>query len=134
MFLNVELSTATVPLQESSAGAGKASSLDYLKLIEGKSWQQYFPPCPPALSTCSSLSSPAVTNPGSGEARHLSRQAGNEMIGSLSPSMHLLIMGVATLVHSNYRIFKIGPCVAICVVVCGEDGAIKLASLMRVTL
>ena len=43
-LLNVELSTATVPLQESSAGAGKASSLDYLKLIEGKSWLQYFPP------------------------------------------------------------------------------------------
>ena len=81
------------------------------------------------------VSVPLVLLPRSpGEARHLSRQAGNEMISSLSPSMHLLIMGVATLVHSNYRIFKIGPCVAICVVVCGEDGAIKLASLMRVTL
>ena len=140
-LLNVELSTATVPLQESSAGAGKASSLDYLKLIEGKSWLQYFP----AVSTSTSpvhmkqLSSPpaaaAVTSPGSGEARHLSRQAGDEMIGSLSLSMHLLIMGVATLVHSNYNIFKNWPmCCHLWCVLCGEDGAIKLASLMRVTL
>ena len=82
------------------------------------------------------LSSPpaaaAVTSPGSGEARHLSRQAGDEMIGSLSLSMHLLIMGVATLVHSNYIFFKNWP--MCCHLLCGEDGAIKLASLMRVTL
>ena len=70
-LLNVELSTATVPLQETGKFSWRWKSLDYLKLIEGKSWLQYFPPVSTSTST-QQLSPPraaaAVTSPA--QVRH----------------------------------------------------------------